>query len=121
MSDAVKCDSSEILYGRDYFYEELLGLKFRISTFSFFQTNTCGAEVLYETAREYVGSLGKEAGKPDSIVYDLYSGTGTIAQLMAPVAKKSLVWRLWRRQLLLRGKMRSKTDWRTVSLSREMF
>ena len=88
MSDAVKCDSSEILYGRDYFYEELLGLKFRISTFSFFQTNTCGAEVLYETAREYVGSLGKEEGKPDSIVYDLYSGTGTIAQLMAPVAKK---------------------------------
>ncbi|MFQ9257827.1 MAG: 23S rRNA (uracil(1939)-C(5))-methyltransferase RlmD [Gallintestinimicrobium sp.] len=88
MSDAVKCDSSEILYGRDYFYEELLGLKFRISTFSFFQTNTCGAEVLYETAREYVGSLVKEAGKPDSIVYDLYSGTGTIAQLMAPVAKK---------------------------------
>ena len=88
MSDAVKCDSSEILYGRDYFYEELLGLKFRISTFSFFQTNTCGAEVLYETAREYVGSLVKEAGKPGSIVYDLYSGTGTIAQLMAPVAKK---------------------------------
>ena len=88
MSDAVKCDSSEILYGRDYFYEELLGLKFRISTFSFFQTNTCGAEVLYEAAREYVGSLVKEEGKPDSIVYDLYSGTGTIAQLMAPVAKK---------------------------------
>ena len=88
MSDAVKCDSSEILYGRDYFYEELLGLKFRISTFSFFQTNTCGAEVLYETAREYVGSLVKDEGKPDSIVYDLYSGTGTIAQLMAPVAKK---------------------------------
>ena len=88
MSDAVKCDSSEILYGRDYFFEELLGLKFRISTFSFFQTNTCGAEVLYETAREYVGSLVKEEGKPDSIVYDLYSGTGTIAQLMAPVAKK---------------------------------
>lgn len=88
MSDAVKCDSSEILYGRDYFYEELLGLKFRISTFSFFQTNTCGAEVLYETAREYIGSLVKEEGKPDSIVYDLYSGTGTIAQLMAPVAKK---------------------------------
>ena len=88
MSDAVKCDSSEILYGRDYFYEELLGLKFRISTFSFFQTNTCGAEVLYETTREYVGSLVKEEGKPDSIVYDLYSGTGTIAQLMAPVAKK---------------------------------
>ena len=44
--------------------------------------------MLYETAREYVGSLVKEEGKPDSIVYDLYSGTGTIAQLMAPVAKK---------------------------------
>ena len=88
LADAVKCDEMHILYGQDHFYEELLGLRFKISTFSFFQTNTYSAAVLYETAREYVGSLLDENGQPGSIVYDLYSGTGTIAQLMAPVAKK---------------------------------
>lgn len=87
VADTVQSDHTEILYGKDYFYEELLGLKFKISTFSFFQTNSFSAEVLYELAREYVGNL-KEDGTPDKIVYDLYSGTGTIAQLMAPVAKK---------------------------------
>ena len=84
VADVVKSDETRILYGQDYFYEELLGLKFKISTFSFFQTNSLSAEVLYETAREYVGDLNGA----DKIVYDLYSGTGTIAQLMAPVAKK---------------------------------
>ena len=78
----MKDDGTEILFGRDYFYEELLGLKFRISPFSFFQTNSLGAEVLYEKTREYVGSTD---GK---IVFDLYSGTGTIAQILAPVAEK---------------------------------
>ncbi len=84
LADVVKSDSTEVLYGHDYFYEELLGLTFKVSTFSFFQTNSYSAEVLYETAREYVGDLG---GK-DKTVFDLYSGTGTIAQLMAPVAGK---------------------------------
>lgn len=88
VADTVKSDETEVLYGQEFFYEELLGLKFKISTFSFFQTNTYSAEVLYETAREYVGSLLDESGQPGSVVYDLYSGTGTIAQLMAPVAKK---------------------------------
>lgn len=83
VADVVRSDKTDILYGQDYFYEELLGLKFKISQFSFFQTNSLGAEVLYSTAREYIGEAG--SGK---IVYDLYSGTGTIAQLMAPVAKK---------------------------------
>lgn len=90
VADVVQSDRTDVLYGQDYFYEELLGLKFRISLFSFFQTNSLGAEVLYETAREYIGdsvSLGKD-GKPEKIVFDLYSGTGTIAQLMAPAAKK---------------------------------
>ncbi len=87
VADVVKSDSTEILYGQDFFYEELLGLKFKISTFSFFQTNSLSAEVLYETAREYVGELNT-AKEPDKVVFDLYSGTGTIAQLMAPVAKK---------------------------------
>jgi 23S rRNA (uracil-5-)-methyltransferase RumA len=70
------------LYGQDYFYEEILGLKFKISTFSFFQTNSLGAEVLYSTAREFIGET------KDKLIFDLYSGTGTIAQLLAPVAKK---------------------------------
>ncbi|MBR1930394.1 MAG: 23S rRNA (uracil(1939)-C(5))-methyltransferase RlmD [Lachnospiraceae bacterium] len=84
MADVVKSDRTDVLYGKEYFYEELLGLRFKISTFSFFQTNSYGAEVLYSTAREYVGELGGA----DKTVFDLYSGTGTIAQLMAPVAGK---------------------------------
>ena len=85
VADAVKNEGTEILYGQDYFYEELLGLKFRISPFSFFQTNSLGAEVLYQTAREYIGDALNE--KADKTVYDLYSGTGTIAQILAPTAK----------------------------------
>lgn len=85
VADVVKSDEMVILHGQDYFYEELLGLKFKISPFSFFQTNTFGAEVLYETVREYIGSLSEES-KREKIVFDLYSGTGTIAQMMAPVA-----------------------------------
>jgi len=84
VADVVKSDKTDILYGEPFFYEELLGLKFEISTFSFFQTNSYGAEVLYETARDYI----KSALKSDSVVFDLYSGTGTIAQLMAPVVNK---------------------------------
>ncbi len=84
LADVVQSDRTDILYGKDYFYEELLGLRFKISAFSFFQTNSHSAEVLYETARSYVGTLG---GK-ERVVFDLYSGTGTIAQLMAPAAKK---------------------------------
>ncbi len=86
-ADVIKNDRTMVLYGQDFFYEELLGLKFRISEFSFFQTNTYGAEVLYRTAREYIGALS-ESGEKDKVVYDLYSGTGTIAQIMADVAKK---------------------------------
>ena len=89
VADVIKSDKTDILYGQDFFYEELLGLKFKVSTFSFFQTNSLGAEVLYSTVRDYIGDLGRnEAGVPDKVVFDLYSGTGTIAQLMSPVAGK---------------------------------
>ena len=89
VSDTIKSDETIVLYGKDYFYEELLGLQFKISQFSFFQTNSRGAEVLYRTARELIGEVGKSKdGKPDQILFDLYSGTGTIAQMMAPVVKK---------------------------------
>ncbi len=77
LSDVVRADRTEILYGNDYFYEDILGLKFKISPFSFFQTNSLGAEVLYEVVRQYAGDLN---GK---VVFDLYSGTGTIAQILA--------------------------------------
>ncbi len=86
VADVVKSDETTILFGQDFFYEELLGMKFRISVFSFFQTNSYGAQVLYQTARDYIGELGKE----DCVVYDLYSGTGTIAQMMAPAAGKMI-------------------------------
>ena len=82
MADAVVDQGTSILYGCDFLEEELLGLKFKVTPFSFFQTNSKGAEVLYSKVREYVGDT---SGKT---VYDLYSGTGTIAQLVAPVADK---------------------------------
>lgn len=82
LADVVQSDETRILYGNDYFYEELLGLKFKITPFSFFQTNSLGAEVLYSLARSYVGET------KDMTIFDLYSGTGTIAQILAPVAKK---------------------------------
>jgi len=82
VADAVINEKTEIVFGRDYIEEELLGLKFKITTFSFFQTNSLGAEVLYSKARDYVGTT------KDKVIFDLYSGTGTIAQMLAPVAKK---------------------------------
>jgi len=82
LADVVQSDETKVLYGQDYFYEELLGLRFKISPFSFFQTNTLGAEVLYEMVRSYVGDT------KDRMIFDLYSGTGTIAQILAPVASK---------------------------------
>lgn len=82
LSDVVKSDETRVLYGQDFFYEKLLGLQFKITPFSFFQPNTKGAEVLYETVREYIGDIH------DLTVFDLFSGTGTISQALAPVAKK---------------------------------
>lgn len=87
VADVIKDEGTDILYGESFFYEELLGLRFKISPFSFFQTNSLGAEVLYNVAREYVGDLKQSAGE-GAVVYDLYSGTGTIAQILASVAKK---------------------------------
>lgn len=82
LADAVINEGTKVLYGKDYIYEELLGLKFKITPFSFFQTNSLGAEVLYTKTREFVGEIDNQ------VVFDLYSGTGTIAQILAPVAKK---------------------------------
>ena len=82
LSDVVRSDETRLLYGQDYFYETLLGLRFKISTFSFFQPNSLAAEVLYAIVRDYIGDTKEKE------VFDLYSGTGTIAQLLASVAKE---------------------------------
>ena len=82
MSDIVKNDGCELLFGKDYITETVLGLTFKISLFSFFQTNTRGAEVLYSKAREYATRDG------GGTIYDLYCGTGTISQIMSSSAEK---------------------------------
>lgn len=82
LADAVINEGTTLLRGKAWIEEELLGLRFKITPFSFFQTNSRGAEVLYGKIRQYVGDTTGQT------VYDLYSGTGTIAQLVAPVAKE---------------------------------
>ena len=82
LSDVVQSDETKVLYGQDFFYENLLGLEFKITPFSFFQPNSRGAEVLYTIVRDYIGDIH------DMTVFDLFSGTGTISQVLAPVAKE---------------------------------
>ena len=90
-ADVIEDQGTDVLLGQAYFYEKLLGLSFRITPFSFFQTNSLGAEVLYETARDFIlgditiSDRGTLAGKT---VYDLYSGTGTIAQILSAACEK---------------------------------
>ena len=81
LSDAIVPEEIDLIYGKDHIEEEVLGLKFKISPFSFFQTNTRSAEVLYKMAREKIDAK-------DKLVFDLYSGTGTISQVLAASAKK---------------------------------
>lgn len=102
LADVVKCESMNVLYGKDYLEESLLGLRFKISVFSFFQTNTLGAEVLYSVVREYVSGKFKnkflnpaDARRNSShsannadVIFDLYCGTGTISQILAPTANR---------------------------------
>jgi 23S rRNA (uracil1939-C5)-methyltransferase len=76
-------DQDAILYkGEDHIYEEMGGLKFRIGPKSFYQTNTKQSEALYRTAKDFAGLKGNET------VYDLYTGTGTIACYLADSARK---------------------------------
>ena len=84
VADVVKPDSVNILYGRGYFYEKLIGLTFKISAFAFFQTNAQGAQRLYETVRTFVGDAAEQT------VFDLYCGTGTIAQIAAQNAREAI-------------------------------
>ena len=83
-ADVVEDQGTTVLYGNGEFEEELLGLKFTITPFSFFQTNSLGAEKLYGIVRDWIS----EGGKSYNTIFDLYSGTGTIGQIVAPIAKK---------------------------------
>ncbi|NLK20860.1 MAG: 23S rRNA (uracil(1939)-C(5))-methyltransferase RlmD [Epulopiscium sp.] len=82
LANIVKSDETEILYGQDFFMEEILGLKFKVSAFSFFQTNSLGAEKLYSVVRDLAGDTR------DKTIFDLYCGTGTISQIIADISKK---------------------------------
>ena len=76
-------DQTPLLYsGQEAIYEEMEGLRFKIGPKSFFQTNTGQAYRLYKVAREFAGLTGSET------VYDLYTGTGTIAQFVSGKARK---------------------------------
>ena len=80
VADVVKNENVNILYGRDYYNEEICDLKFKVSAFSFFQTNSAGAQKLYGLVRDYVAPVSGE----NALAYDLYCGTGTIAQILSP-------------------------------------
>jgi 23S rRNA (uracil1939-C5)-methyltransferase len=82
VADFVYCEKLQILWGRDYYMEEIMTLKFKVSAFSFFQTNILAVEKLYTEALSLIKDLD---GKT---VYDLYCGTGTITQTLALRAKK---------------------------------
>ncbi len=84
IADAVNCQHLEILWGRDFYMEEILGLKFKVSAFSFFQTNVEAVERLYSESLALIDDL---QGKS---VFDLYCGTGTISQILALKASKVL-------------------------------
>lgn len=84
LADAVICEELKVLWGRDYYEERILGLSFRVSAFSFFQTNVEAVERLYTEALDLIESF---EGKS---VFDLYCGTGTITQILALKAKDVL-------------------------------
>lgn len=82
LADAVYCDELRILQGRDYYNEEILGLRFQVNAFAFFQTNVDAVENLYSYA------LGLIDDFSDKKAFDLYCGTGTITQVLARKASQ---------------------------------
>ncbi|MDD2436902.1 MAG: 23S rRNA (uracil(1939)-C(5))-methyltransferase RlmD [Massilibacteroides sp.] len=81
-NDTITDQEIHVFAGKDHMIEEMEGLKFKIGAKSFYQTNSVQAYNLYKIAREFAGLTGNE------IVYDLYTGTGTIANFVSKQAKK---------------------------------
>ena len=84
IADKVTNEETKILYGRDYYNEEIMGLKFQVHTFAFFQTNISAVERLYSEALDMIDDVTAR------MVFDLYCGTGTITQTLALKAKKAV-------------------------------
>ncbi|MCR4844400.1 MAG: 23S rRNA (uracil(1939)-C(5))-methyltransferase RlmD [Bacteroidales bacterium] len=82
LNDSIGDQSPVLCYGQDAIYEEMEGLSFKIGPKSFYQTNSRQAYRLYSVAREFADLQGNE------VVYDLYTGTGTIAQFVSKKAAK---------------------------------
>jgi len=81
-NDTISDLSVQCFHGKPFMIEEMEGLKFKVGPKSFYQTNSKQAYELYKVARDFAGLTGSET------VYDLYTGTGTIAQFIAKQAKK---------------------------------
>jgi len=81
-NDTIFDQEIEIYNGRDFIYEEMEGLKFKVGPKSFYQTNSAQAYELYKITRDFAGLSG------DELVYDLYTGAGTIANFVAKYAKE---------------------------------
>jgi 23S rRNA (uracil1939-C5)-methyltransferase len=81
-NDTITDQEIHVFAGKDHIIEEMEGLKFKVGAKSFYQTNSGQAYNLYKIAREFAGLTGNE------IVYDLYTGTGTIANFVSRQAKK---------------------------------
>jgi len=79
VADAVKDEDTHVLWGGSTFRERICGLDFVVSAYSFFQTNSAGAEVLYDVVNNYA----IENAPPQASAYDLYCGTGTITQVLS--------------------------------------
>lgn len=82
VNDTINDQTVVLFRGKEYIEEEMEGLRFRIGPKSFYQTNSLQAYELYKVAREFAGLSGNE------LVYDLYTGTGTIANFIAGNARK---------------------------------
>ena len=88
ISDTVNSEEETILYGSRDINEKIFDLNFRISPYSFFQTNSLGVEKLYEKVLDYVNQANPE----NKVVFDLFSGTGTIGQVVSKMTNASKVY-----------------------------
>ncbi|MDE6669723.1 MAG: 23S rRNA (uracil(1939)-C(5))-methyltransferase RlmD [Muribaculaceae bacterium] len=86
LNDSISDQQIEVFSGNDYIEEEMEGLRFRVNAKSFYQTNSEQAYELYKVARKFAGLDKDKSNKP--LVYDLYTGTGTIANFVARNASK---------------------------------